>query len=71
MLPDVDIGRYEIIGNGSLAGAFLGLIDRGIWDDYDRLIDLPEVVELNLDEDFQDEYTFALFLPNMRALGEI
>ena len=71
LLPDVDIGRYEIIGNGSLAGAFLGLIDRGIWDDYDRLIDLPEIVELNLDEDFQDEYTFALFLPNMRALGEI
>ncbi len=67
LLPDVEVSRYEIIGNGSLAGAFLGLIDRNIWGDFKNLIDLPEVVELNLDPEFQEEYTFALFLPHMRA----
>jgi uncharacterized 2Fe-2S/4Fe-4S cluster protein (DUF4445 family) len=53
-----------IIGNGSLAGAHIGLIDRNAWNAFDKIIDTPQVVELNLDPDFQDEFTFALFIPN-------
>ncbi len=70
LLPDVDIDRYEVIGNGSLAGAFLGLIDKNVWREFERIMDLPEVIELNLDPDFQDEYTLALFLPHMRAVEQ-
>ncbi len=66
LLPEIDINRYVVIGNGSLAGAFLALIDRNIWPAFRKIIDTPEVVELNLDPNFQDEYTFALFLPNMQ-----
>lgn len=66
LLPEIDVKRYCVIGNGSLAGAYIALIDRGIWAAYRRTIDVPEVVELNLDPDFQDEYTFAMFLPNMQ-----
>ncbi len=66
LLPEIDVNRYVVIGNGSLAGAFLGLIDRKVWPAYRRTIDGPEVVELNLDPNFQDEYTFAMFLPNMQ-----
>jgi uncharacterized 2Fe-2S/4Fe-4S cluster protein (DUF4445 family) len=64
LLPEIDLPRYVIIGNGSLAGAHLGLIDRNIWSSFDKIIDEPQVVELNLDPDFQDEFTFAMFLPN-------
>jgi uncharacterized 2Fe-2S/4Fe-4S cluster protein (DUF4445 family) len=66
LLPEIEVKRYIVIGNGSLAGAYLGLVDRKVWPAYRRIIDGPEVVELNLDPGFQDEYTFAMFLPNMQ-----
>jgi len=66
LLPQIDVKKYVVIGNGSLAGSFLALIDRNIWKSFRRTIDIPEVVELNLDPDFQDEYMFAMFLPNMQ-----
>jgi uncharacterized 2Fe-2S/4Fe-4S cluster protein (DUF4445 family) len=64
LLPEIDIDRYVIIGNGSLAGAHIGLIDRNAWNAFNKIIDTPQVIELNLDPDFQDEFTFALFIPN-------
>ena len=62
LLPRTERGKYRTIGNGSLAGAFLGLIDRSVWKRFDKIIDLPEVVELNLDPNFEEEYTMALFM---------
>ena len=64
LLPDIEVDRYVIIGNGSLAGAHIGLIDRRAWNAFEKIVDSPQVVELNLDPDFQDEFTFAMFLPN-------
>jgi uncharacterized 2Fe-2S/4Fe-4S cluster protein (DUF4445 family) len=66
LLPEIDLDKFKVIGNGSLAGAFLGLVDRTIWTTFRRISEMPEVVELNLDPEFQDEFTFALFLPNMQ-----
>ena len=66
LLPEIDPAKYVVIGNGSLAGAYLALIDRNVWTTFRTIIDQPKVVELNLDPNFQDEYTFALFLPNMQ-----
>ncbi|MFA5863133.1 MAG: ASKHA domain-containing protein [Phycisphaerae bacterium] len=66
LLPEIDLHKYVVIGNGSLAGAYLAMIDRNVWQTFRQTIDLPKVVELNLDPNFQDEYTFALFLPNMQ-----
>jgi len=66
LLPEIEPAKYVVIGNGSLAGAYLALIDRNVWTTFRTIIDQPKVVELNLDPNFQDEYTFALFLPNMQ-----
>ncbi len=66
LLPEIDVQKYVVIGNGSLAGSYLALIDRGMWKTFRQTINVPEVVELNLDPHFQDEYTFAMFLPNMQ-----
>jgi uncharacterized 2Fe-2S/4Fe-4S cluster protein (DUF4445 family) len=66
LLPEIDIDKFVVIGNGSLAGAYLALIDRDVWRCFRRTINLPQVVELNLDPNFQEEYTLALFLPNMQ-----
>lgn len=67
MLPDIPLDRYQFIGNGSLAGAYLTLVDQTVAPHLRRLASRPDVIELNLDPDFQDAFTFALFLPNMDA----
>jgi len=66
MLPELPVDQYVVLGNVSLAGAFSSLIDNGTWQSFERIIETPQVVELNLEPNFQDEYTFALFLPNMQ-----
>ena len=67
LLPDIPQQRYRFIGNGSLAGAYLHLVDQTVGPAMTRSIGRPEVIELNLDEDFQDAYTCAMFLPNVNA----
>jgi len=63
LLPDIPLGRYRFIGNGSVAGAYLRLIDRTFAAAMPQVAARPEVIELNLDEDFQDAYTMAMFMP--------
>lgn len=65
LFPEIDREKYHVIGNTSLAGAILGLTDRTVWPTFREILKRPETVELNLESAFQDEYTFALFLPNL------
>ncbi len=65
MLPDIPRQRYWFIGNGSLAGAFLRLVDSSVSETMLHLAEKPQVIELNLDADFQDDYVSAMFLPNL------
>ena len=65
LLPDILLERYHFIGNGSLGGAFLALADSKLRGQADELISKPKVIHLNLDPDFMDQYTFAMFLPHM------
>jgi len=67
LLPEIDLSKYRVVGNGSLAGAFMGLIDRSCWQRFREILDMPRVIELNLDPEFQDEFTSALFLPNLET----
>ena len=64
LLPDVERSRYTFIGNGSLGGAFLALIDSEVRAALPELAAAPTVIELNLDPQFMDAYTMAMFLPN-------
>ena len=65
MLPDLPLELFEIIGNGSLAGAFLSLVAPKALDEMRQICKLPTIVELNLDPSFNDHFVDALALPNM------
>lgn len=64
LLPPIPGDRIEVIGNGSLAGAYLALIEPSAIDAMTAISSRIEVIELNLHEEFQKYYIDALFLPN-------
>ena len=63
LLPDVPAARIEVIGNGSLAGAALCLLDRTAAPALDALATRPEIIELNRIPAFEDAYIESLLLP--------
>jgi uncharacterized 2Fe-2S/4Fe-4S cluster protein (DUF4445 family) len=64
LLPDIDRRRYVFIGNGSLAGAFLALVDEQVRRQLPHLATAPTVIELNLDPEFMDAYAMAMCIPH-------
>jgi uncharacterized 2Fe-2S/4Fe-4S cluster protein (DUF4445 family) len=65
LLPDIEIDKYEVIGNGSLAGAALTLLDRSTRQTYLEIIERPRIVTLNKTAHFTDYFEEALALPNL------
>jgi uncharacterized 2Fe-2S/4Fe-4S cluster protein (DUF4445 family) len=51
------------VGNTSLAGAYLTLLDCGALDEVARISRRLDVVELNLDPEFEGRYIDHLSLP--------
>lgn len=66
MLPDTGRDKFRVIGNGSLAGAVRALLERTTLERFDSLRGGVETVHLNLDDSFNDQFMFAMFLPNMQ-----
>ncbi|MCF7847439.1 MAG: ASKHA domain-containing protein [Kiritimatiellales bacterium] len=65
LLPDIGIEKYKVIGNGSLAGAALALLDQGTGQAYLDIIDKPKVITLNQTAHFTNYFQEALALPNL------
>jgi uncharacterized 2Fe-2S/4Fe-4S cluster protein (DUF4445 family)/ferredoxin len=63
LLPGFKPDQIEVVGNTSLAGAYLALLDCGALDEIARAGQRMEVVELNLDPGFEDRYVEQLSLP--------
>ncbi len=63
LLPGFRPEQVRVVGNTSLAGALLGLIDRTTLDEMEALRERVEVIELNLAEGFEDRYVEHLMLP--------
>jgi len=63
LLPPIPVERIEVMGNGSLAGAFLALLDPTAVDEMNAISSTIDVVELNMHEEFQTVYIDALSLP--------
>ena len=67
LLPDLPLERFEVLGNGSLAGAYLALTDADALPAMEQLSRQPQVVELNLTADFEDNFIDAMLIPNLNT----
>lgn len=63
ILPGFAASQIEVVGNTSLAGAYLALIDAGSVEEIQRIAAAIEIVELNLEPNFTSCYIDQLFLP--------
>ncbi len=62
ILPGFRKEQVKLVGNTSLAGAYLALVDRSALDEMHRIASRMEVVELNLDPEFESRYIDNLSL---------
>lgn len=63
LLPGFTPDQVRVVGNTSLAGALLALIDRTTLAEMETLREQVRVIELNLAEGFEDRYVEHLMLP--------
>lgn len=68
LLPSLPTDRFRVIGNGSLAAAVYAMLDFRSWQEFERIIDTVKVVDLNLIDGFEEEYTRNLFIPYLKDL---
>jgi uncharacterized 2Fe-2S/4Fe-4S cluster protein (DUF4445 family) len=62
LLPGFTVEQVELVGNSSLAGAYLAMLDRGALNEMQRIADRVRIIELNLDPDFEMTYIEQLAL---------
>jgi len=63
LLPEFHPDQVRVVGNTSLAGALLALIDRTTLDEMEAIRGRTDVIELNLAPGFEDRYVEHLMLP--------
>ena len=63
LLPGFTAEQIQPVGNTSLAGAYLALLDRSLLDEMRRVGEGMKIVELNLDPSFEGTYIEQLMLP--------
>lgn len=63
LLPGFRTEQVRVVGNTSLAGALLALVDRTTLGEMEKLRTQVEVVELNLADGFEERYIEHLMLP--------
>lgn len=66
LLPNLAREKIHLVGNTSLAGAYLSLLDKSLIDEMSRIAKQVEVVELNQDPGFEMRYVEQLCLPPVR-----
>lgn len=65
LLPEIPLEKYDVIGNGSLAGAYAALGTPSVFEEFLDIANRPETVHLNETEQFNDLYIDAMALPNL------
>ena len=63
LLPGFAEEQVRVVGNTALAGALLALLDRNVLEEMETLRGRIEVIELNLQPNFEDRYIDHLSLP--------
>jgi uncharacterized 2Fe-2S/4Fe-4S cluster protein (DUF4445 family) len=64
LLPDIDRGIYEFIGNSSLAGARMSLLSHEAFDKAYDIYKKITYLDLSSEPNYMDEYIAALFFPH-------
>lgn len=64
MVPDLPLDVYQGIGNSSVLGATMALLDRTLLDEAERIRGRITYVELNVNLELMNEFRGALFLPH-------
>ena len=64
LLPDMPWENFDFLGNTSVKGAYLALIDHRLRERITEIADRMTYVELSADNNFYDAFMSALFLPH-------
>ncbi len=64
LLPDVDWDRFQFLGNTSVRGAYMALIDHTLRRRITDIAARMTYIELSADNSFYDAFMSALFLPH-------
>lgn len=64
LLPGFKPEQIQLVGNTSLAGAYVAMLDTGALDEIKRVSEQMKIVELNLDPEFESRYIDQLSLPD-------
>ncbi|MBF0201076.1 MAG: DUF4445 domain-containing protein [Desulfamplus sp.] len=64
MLPDIDMDRFEVLGNSSLEGAAQLLLNPGDFDEIEKIRQGITYIELNVNQEFMNIFSGAKFYPH-------
>jgi uncharacterized 2Fe-2S/4Fe-4S cluster protein (DUF4445 family) len=64
MLPDLPLAVFEPVGNTSLAGAELLLLDHSLWERAKDICRRITYLELNVNQDFMIRFSGSRFIPH-------
>ena len=64
LLPDMPWERFHFLGNTSVRGAYLALLNRKARSRIEDIAGRMTYIELSADNSFYDAFTSALFLPH-------
>jgi uncharacterized 2Fe-2S/4Fe-4S cluster protein (DUF4445 family) len=64
LLPDIPWERFDFLGNTSVRGAYLALLDREARAEIAEIASSMTYIELSADNSFYEAFTSALFLPH-------
>jgi len=64
LLPDMSWDKFNFLGNTSLKGAYLALLDRKYEQEINEIANKMTYIELSADNRFFDAFTSAMFLPH-------
>lgn len=64
LLPDLDVKRFDYLGNTSVAGSYLTLISETMREEARRIASGMTYIDFSSSTTFFDQYNAALFLPH-------
>ncbi len=65
LLPEISLETYDVVGNGSLAGAYAALGGGNVFDEFLKISEKPATCHLGETGEFNERYIDALALPNL------